>query len=85
MEAVPDLDRMTRRGEELRRTYRVDSIVGGSAAIRPFKSPQHGAAFEVLGSARRRLMGHLSHIPPPYPWFYRALSTSTICPSDVAD
>jgi transcriptional regulator with PAS, ATPase and Fis domain len=28
------LDRMTRRGEELRRTYRVDSIVGGSAAIR---------------------------------------------------
>ncbi len=29
-----DLDRMTRRGEELRRTYRVDSIVGGSAAIR---------------------------------------------------
>ncbi len=25
---------MTRRGEELRRTYRVDSIVGGSAAIR---------------------------------------------------
>lgn len=31
---VRDLDRMTRRGEELRRTYRVDSIVGGSAAIR---------------------------------------------------
>jgi transcriptional regulator with PAS, ATPase and Fis domain len=29
-----NLDRMTRRGEELRRTYRVDSIVGGSAAIR---------------------------------------------------
>jgi transcriptional regulator with PAS, ATPase and Fis domain len=29
-----DLDRLTRRGEELRRTYRVDSIVGGSAAIR---------------------------------------------------
>jgi transcriptional regulator with PAS, ATPase and Fis domain len=29
-----DFDRMTRRGEELRRTYRVDSIVGGSAAIR---------------------------------------------------
>lgn len=28
------LDRLTRRGEELRRTYRVDSIVGGSAAIR---------------------------------------------------
>ena len=28
------LDRMTRRGEELRRNYRVDSIVGGSAAIR---------------------------------------------------
>jgi len=27
-------DRMIRRGEELRRTYRVDSIVGGSAAIR---------------------------------------------------
>jgi transcriptional regulator with PAS, ATPase and Fis domain len=31
---VRPLDRMTRRGEELRRTYRVDSIVGGSAAIR---------------------------------------------------
>jgi transcriptional regulator with PAS, ATPase and Fis domain len=31
---IQDLDRMTRRGEELRRTYRVDSIVGGSAAIR---------------------------------------------------
>jgi transcriptional regulator with PAS, ATPase and Fis domain len=31
---VRDLDWMTRRGEELRRTYRVDSIVGGSAAIR---------------------------------------------------
>jgi transcriptional regulator with PAS, ATPase and Fis domain len=31
---VRDFDRMTRRGEELRRTYRVDSIVGGSAAIR---------------------------------------------------
>jgi transcriptional regulator with PAS, ATPase and Fis domain len=29
-----DLDRLTRRGEELRRRYRVDSIVGGSAAIR---------------------------------------------------
>jgi transcriptional regulator with PAS, ATPase and Fis domain len=29
-----DLHRLTRRGEELRRTYRVDSIVGGSAAIR---------------------------------------------------
>jgi transcriptional regulator with PAS, ATPase and Fis domain len=29
-----DLDRLTRRGEELRRSYRVDSIVGGSAAIR---------------------------------------------------
>ena len=29
-----DLDRLTRRGEELRRKYRVDSIVGGSAAIR---------------------------------------------------
>jgi len=29
-----DLTRLTRRGEELRRTYRVDSIVGGSAAIR---------------------------------------------------
>ncbi len=28
------LDRLTRRGEELRRRYRVDSIVGGSAAIR---------------------------------------------------
>jgi len=28
------LDLLTRRGEELRRTYRVDSIVGGSAAIR---------------------------------------------------
>jgi len=28
------LDRMTRRGEELRRRYRVESIVGGSAAIR---------------------------------------------------
>ncbi len=28
------LDWMTRRGEELRRRYRVDSIVGGSAAIR---------------------------------------------------
>ncbi len=32
--ALRDLDRLTRRGEELRRTYRVDSIVGGSAAIR---------------------------------------------------
>jgi DNA-binding NtrC family response regulator len=31
---MTDLDRLTRRGEELRRTYRVDSIVGGSAAIR---------------------------------------------------
>lgn len=32
---APDLDRrLTRRGEELRRTYRVESIVGGSAAIR---------------------------------------------------
>jgi transcriptional regulator with PAS, ATPase and Fis domain len=31
---IRDLDRLTRRGEELRRTYRVDSIVGGSAAIR---------------------------------------------------
>jgi DNA-binding NtrC family response regulator len=31
---VRDFDRLTRRGEELRRTYRVDSIVGGSAAIR---------------------------------------------------
>jgi transcriptional regulator with PAS, ATPase and Fis domain len=31
---VRDLDLLTRRGEELRRTYRVDSIVGGSAAIR---------------------------------------------------
>jgi transcriptional regulator with PAS, ATPase and Fis domain len=30
----PRLDRMTRRGEELRRKYRVDSIVGGSAAVR---------------------------------------------------
>jgi transcriptional regulator with PAS, ATPase and Fis domain len=29
-----DLDRLTRRGEEMRRSYRVDSIVGGSAAIR---------------------------------------------------
>ncbi len=29
-----DFDPLTRRGEELRRTYRVDSIVGGSAAIR---------------------------------------------------
>ncbi len=28
------VDRLTRRGEELRRSYRVDSIVGGSAAIR---------------------------------------------------
>jgi transcriptional regulator with PAS, ATPase and Fis domain len=28
------LDLLTRRGEELRRTYRVDSIVGGSAAVR---------------------------------------------------
>jgi len=28
------LDHMTRRGEELRRKYRVDSIVGGSAAVR---------------------------------------------------
>jgi transcriptional regulator with PAS, ATPase and Fis domain len=28
------MDRMTRRGEELRRKYRVDSIVGGSAAVR---------------------------------------------------
>jgi transcriptional regulator with PAS, ATPase and Fis domain len=33
-EEVSDLDRLTRRGEELRRKYRVDSIVGGSAAIR---------------------------------------------------
>jgi transcriptional regulator with PAS, ATPase and Fis domain len=32
--AARDLDRLTRRGEELRRSYRVDSIVGGSAAIR---------------------------------------------------
>ncbi len=32
--SVRDLDRLTRRGEEMRRTYRVDSIVGGSAAIR---------------------------------------------------
>jgi two-component system NtrC family response regulator len=32
--AIRDLHRLTRRGEELRRTYRVDSIVGGSAAIR---------------------------------------------------
>ncbi len=31
---VRGFDRLTRRGEELRRTYRVDSIVGGSAAIR---------------------------------------------------
>ncbi len=31
---VWDFDPMARRGEELRRTYRVDSIVGGSAAIR---------------------------------------------------
>ncbi len=31
---VRDLDLLTRKGEELRRTYRVDSIVGGSAAIR---------------------------------------------------
>jgi transcriptional regulator with PAS, ATPase and Fis domain len=31
---VRDIDRLTRRGEELRRSYRVDSIVGGSAAIR---------------------------------------------------
>jgi transcriptional regulator with PAS, ATPase and Fis domain len=31
---VRDLDLLTRRGEELRRSYRVDSIVGGSAAIR---------------------------------------------------
>ncbi len=30
----PEVDPMTKRGEELRRTYRVDSIVGGSAAIR---------------------------------------------------
>ncbi len=29
-----DLDRLTRQGEEMRRNYRVDSIVGGSAAIR---------------------------------------------------
>jgi transcriptional regulator with PAS, ATPase and Fis domain len=29
-----DFDLLTRRGEELRRYYRVDSIVGGSAAIR---------------------------------------------------
>jgi transcriptional regulator with PAS, ATPase and Fis domain len=28
------IDHLTRRGEELRRSYRVDSIVGGSAAIR---------------------------------------------------
>ena len=34
MRNARDLDRLTRRGEELRRTYRVDSIVGGSAAIR---------------------------------------------------
>jgi transcriptional regulator with PAS, ATPase and Fis domain len=33
-EEVRDIDRLTRRGEELRRSYRVDSIVGGSAAIR---------------------------------------------------
>jgi transcriptional regulator with PAS, ATPase and Fis domain len=33
-EEIRDLDRLTRRGEELRRNYRVDSIVGGSAAIR---------------------------------------------------
>jgi transcriptional regulator with PAS, ATPase and Fis domain len=32
--ATPDLHRLTRRGEEMRRSYRVDSIVGGSAAIR---------------------------------------------------
>ena len=32
--SAKDLDRMTRRGEELRRKYQVDSIVGGSAAIR---------------------------------------------------
>jgi len=31
---VRGLDLLTRRGEELRRTYRVDSIVGGSAAVR---------------------------------------------------
>jgi len=31
---VRGLDLLTRRGEELRRSYRVDSIVGGSAAIR---------------------------------------------------
>jgi transcriptional regulator with PAS, ATPase and Fis domain len=31
---LKDIDRLTRRGEELRRNYRVDSIVGGSAAIR---------------------------------------------------
>ena len=33
-EEVRGIDRLTRRGEELRRSYRVDSIVGGSAAIR---------------------------------------------------
>jgi transcriptional regulator with PAS, ATPase and Fis domain len=31
---LSDIDRFTRRGEELRRNYRVDSIVGGSAAMR---------------------------------------------------
>jgi transcriptional regulator with PAS, ATPase and Fis domain len=34
VQEVRSLDRLTRRGEELRRSYRVDSIVGGSAAIR---------------------------------------------------
>ncbi len=34
MRGTRDLDRLTRRGEEMRRNYRVDSIVGGSAAIR---------------------------------------------------
>jgi len=31
---IRNIDVLTRRGEELRRSYRVDSIVGGSAAIR---------------------------------------------------
>jgi transcriptional regulator with PAS, ATPase and Fis domain len=34
VKAARDIDRLTRRGEEMRRSYRVDSIVGGSAAIR---------------------------------------------------
>ncbi len=34
MRGTRDLDRLTRRGEEMRRNYRVDCIVGGSAAIR---------------------------------------------------